>query len=352
MRIRFLSLGVILLFCSSTLSYAEEDLKDPNLCYFPSNESLVRAPDWVCGTPVEGYPIAAVGSYKASESLLRRQAVTDAKDQLASLYNNQELPVAKPIQFTTGPDGTVYALVVIEPVEKNIGSAELQWQRFLGDKAQKELVAEMDRMIEAEFGAPSENSNGKEALNLCYFEGTEIRAPDWICVGLIEGYVGSYKGSESESVLRRQAVINAESLLIASYAASNQELPVAKPIQFTTGPDGTVYALVVAVGKNTDSAEEDLKDPNLCYFSSNESLVRAPDWVCGTPVEGYPIAAVGSYKASESLLRRQAVTDAKDQLASLYNNQELPVAKPIQFTTGPDGTVYALVVIEPEVQTR
>ena len=50
------------------------------------------------------------------------------------------------------------------------------------------------------------------------------------------------------------------------------------------------------------------QDPNLCYFDSTE--MRAPDWICGTPVEGYPVAAVGSFrdtKAGTSFARNQVL---------------------------------------------
>jgi hypothetical protein len=59
------------------------------------------------------------------------------------------------------------------------------------------------------------------------------------------------------------------------------------------------------------------QDPNLCYFDSTE--MRAPDWICGTPVEGYPVAAVGSFrdtKAGTSFARNQATMDGRVQLAT------------------------------------
>ena len=59
------------------------------------------------------------------------------------------------------------------------------------------------------------------------------------------------------------------------------------------------------------------QDPNLCYFDDTE--VRAPDWICGTPVEGYPVAAVGSFrdtKAGTSFARNQATMDGRVQLAT------------------------------------
>ncbi len=172
--------------------------QDPNLCYFDNTE--VRAPDWICGTPVEGYPVAAVGSFrdtKAGTSFARNQATMDGRLQLAAQMKvkvgqmvkkhlettgvgDQEtidavasdtgrqitaemLMGSKAVNFRKGPNGTTYALVVIDPkAAANVGQQALQtsyknqqaqWQRFLGEKAQNELEAEMDKMINSEFGA-------------------------------------------------------------------------------------------------------------------------------------------------------------------------------------------------------
>ena len=125
------------------------------------------------------------------------------------------------------------------------------------------------------------------------------------------------------------------------------------------------------------------QDPNLCYFDDTE--VRAPDWICGTPVEGYPVAAVGSFrdtKAGTSFARNQATMDGRVQLATemkakvgamVKNHAEttgvgdqetvdavasvtqrqitaeiLFGAKAINYRKGPDGTTYALVVMDPQ----
>ena len=171
--------------------------QDYNLCYYGNSE--MRAPDWVCGTPVEGYPVSAVGSFretKAGTNFARNQATMDGRVQLATemkakvgamVKNHAEttgvgdqetvdsvasvtqrqitaemLYGAKPLNYRKGPDGTTYALLVLDP--KQAASAAKQamvtsyknkraeWQRFLGDKAQKELEAEMDKMIGNEFG--------------------------------------------------------------------------------------------------------------------------------------------------------------------------------------------------------
>ena len=171
--------------------------QDPNLCYFDSTE--MRAPDWICGTPVEGYPVAAVGSFrdtKAGTSFARNQATMDGRVQLATemkakvgamVKNHAEttgvgdqetvdavasvtqrqitaeiLFGAKAINYRKGPDGTTYALVVMDPQQaanaakqalaNSYKNKQAEWQRFLGEKAQKELEDEMDKMINSEFG--------------------------------------------------------------------------------------------------------------------------------------------------------------------------------------------------------
>ncbi|MGB0809215.1 MAG: hypothetical protein ACPGYJ_09610, partial [bacterium] len=58
---------------------------------------------------------------------------------------------------------TTYALVVMDPQQAAVAAKQAlqtsyknqqaQWQRFLGEKAQNELEAEMDKMINSEFGA-------------------------------------------------------------------------------------------------------------------------------------------------------------------------------------------------------
>ena len=70
---------------------------------------------------------------------------------------------AKAINYRKGPDGTTYALVVMDPQQAAVAAKQAlqtsyknqqaQWQRFLGEKAQNELEAEMDKMINSEFGA-------------------------------------------------------------------------------------------------------------------------------------------------------------------------------------------------------
>ncbi|MEK9764706.1 MAG: hypothetical protein VW729_18640, partial [Deltaproteobacteria bacterium] len=70
---------------------------------------------------------------------------------------------AKAISYRKGPDGTTYALVVIDSQQAAVAAKQAlqtsyknqqaQWQRFLGEKAQNELEAEMDKMINSEFGA-------------------------------------------------------------------------------------------------------------------------------------------------------------------------------------------------------
>ena len=188
--------------CSQTaettkIEPAKLDL-DTNLCYYSGTE--MRAPDWICGTPVDGYPVSAVGTFrdtKAGVSFARNQAAMDGRVQLATemkakvgamVKNHAEttgvgdqetvdavasvtqrqvtaelLYGAKAIQYRKGPDGTTYALVVMDPqqaanaakqaLQTSYKNQQAQWQRFLGEKAQNELSTEMDKMIAPEFGA-------------------------------------------------------------------------------------------------------------------------------------------------------------------------------------------------------
>ena len=153
--------------------------QDSNLCYFDDT---------------------AVGSFrdtKAGTSFARNQATMDGRVQLATemkakvgamVKNHAEttgvgdqetvdtvasvtqrqitaeiLFGAKAINYRKGPDGTTYALVVMDPQQAAVAAKQAlqtsyknqqaQWQRFLGEKAQNELEAEMDKMINSEFGA-------------------------------------------------------------------------------------------------------------------------------------------------------------------------------------------------------
>ena len=77
------------------------------------------------------------------------------------------------------------------------------------------------------------------------------------------------------------------------------------------------------------------QDPNLCYFDSTK--MRAPDWICGTPVEGYPVAAVGSFrdtKAGTSFARNQATMDGRVQLATEMKAKVGAMVKNHAETTG------------------
>ena len=79
------------------------------------------------------------------------------------LNSSEILFGAKAINYRKGPDGTTYALVVMDSQQAAVAAKQAlqtsyknqqaQWQRFLGEKAQNELEAEMDKMINSEFGA-------------------------------------------------------------------------------------------------------------------------------------------------------------------------------------------------------
>ena len=66
--------------CTSTTKIVQSN---PEICHFPGGKTFVEAPAWVCGTPVEGYPVSAVGSFKATEATSREQAVLNGRAALA-----------------------------------------------------------------------------------------------------------------------------------------------------------------------------------------------------------------------------------------------------------------------------
>ncbi|MFZ9069611.1 MAG: hypothetical protein ACO23R_19810, partial [bacterium] len=73
---------------------------------------------------------------------------------------------SKAVNFRKGPNGTTYALVVIDPkAAANVGQQALQtsyknqqaqWQRFLGEKSQKELADEMNQALSSGFGTATQ----------------------------------------------------------------------------------------------------------------------------------------------------------------------------------------------------
>ena len=81
MRIHHLFV-VITLFLTCPFHLLGNDQLDPPLCYTPDGST--RAPDWVCGAPVDGYSESAVGAYLLDKSAYRNRALAQAIMELIS----------------------------------------------------------------------------------------------------------------------------------------------------------------------------------------------------------------------------------------------------------------------------
>jgi len=127
------------------------------------------------------------------------------------------------------------------------------------------------------------------------------------------------------------------------------------------------------------------KDPNLCYYDDDPD-VRAPDWVCTPTASGFKVSAVGSFgptKQGIGFARDQAAAAARAKLAVSMEANIKQMVKNYQGSTGrgdaetvdavssvtlkeitattlngarahtykkaPNGIVYALVVLDPEM---
>lgn len=161
-------------------------------CTFPDSPSI-EAPGWICDEPVEGVEVSAMGSVAksaAGTSFMKTQAVTAARVQLAQnmqvevsnmvknyvettgIGDNQTVDkvstsVTKQItsqtlngsriyKTRTGPSGTIYVLVGMDPaavaktaktaITSSMGKDKALWQQFRSKKAQDELADEISKM--------------------------------------------------------------------------------------------------------------------------------------------------------------------------------------------------------------
>ena len=161
-------------------------------CTYPNSPS-VEAPGWICDEPVSGVEVSAVGSAEksaAGTSFMKTQAATTARVQLAQnvqvevsnmvknyvettgIGDNQTVDkvatsVTKQItaqtlngsriyKSRTGPSGTIYVLVGMNPaavaktaktaVTSSMGKDKALWQQFRSKKAQDELADEISKM--------------------------------------------------------------------------------------------------------------------------------------------------------------------------------------------------------------
>ena len=161
-------------------------------CTFPNSPSI-EAPGWICDEPVSGVEVSAVGSAEksaAGTSFMKTQAATTARVQLAQnvqvevsnmvknyvettgIGDNQTVDkvatsVTKQItaqtlngsriyKSRTGPSGTIYVLVGMNPaavsktaktaITSSMGKDKALWQQFRSKKAQDELADKISKM--------------------------------------------------------------------------------------------------------------------------------------------------------------------------------------------------------------
>ena len=102
---------------------------DPHPCHFPETTHL--APGWVCGEPVEGYSLTAVGmaenrSGRRSENMLKNMALMNARVNLASQQQSTVEATAettsttveatvetKILRIVSAPNGNLYVLIAV-----------------------------------------------------------------------------------------------------------------------------------------------------------------------------------------------------------------------------------------------
>ena len=165
-----------------------EKLAQLSDCVFPNSKE--PAPGWVCDEPVEGIPVAAIGSAAKSDAghdFMKQMAATGARVQLAQnmkvqvqnmikqyvettgaasketvdrvntsvtkQITDQSLSGTRVIKSTTGPDGTLYVLVGLDTagaqqlteaaIKTSMNNDQAAWQQFRAQKGQDELAADI-----------------------------------------------------------------------------------------------------------------------------------------------------------------------------------------------------------------
>ena len=168
-------------------------------CTFPDSPE-VAAPDWVCGMPVVGIEVSAVGSFRkigAGNQFQKTQATAAARNQLASQMKVHVKRLVKNYAETTGvgDDETVdavssdvskqitnetlhstkvfkirvnpktkvmYVLVGMDPtsaasnaqaaLKTSYKNNQAMWQRLVAQKAHNELDAEIEKIAKQQLG--------------------------------------------------------------------------------------------------------------------------------------------------------------------------------------------------------
>jgi hypothetical protein len=148
------------------------------------------APAWICGAPVDGVDVSAVGSAESSgagEAFMRQMAMTDARVQLAQMtqvhvanmikqyaettgagkdetvdkvntsvtkqITDAKLVGSKMYRSQSGTNGRYYVLVGIDAassqkiteaaIKTSMNNEKALWQKFQAGKAQDELAADI-----------------------------------------------------------------------------------------------------------------------------------------------------------------------------------------------------------------
>lgn len=171
--------------CSSAPAKEKVAVAD---CVFPGSDK--EAPGWVCDQPVDGIPVAAVGSATKSDAgldFMKQMAATSARVQLAQnmkvqvqnmikqyaettgagsketvdrvntsvtkQITDQSLQGTKILKSRTGPDGTLYVLMGLDTasaqqlteaaIKTSMGNDQALWQQFKAKGGQDEMAADI-----------------------------------------------------------------------------------------------------------------------------------------------------------------------------------------------------------------
>ena len=104
---------------NTTEPTAEKSESSPtNPCYFPDTTEL--APGWICGEPVEGHPLTAVGTAekhlsKTSKVFQQSMATNDARIKLVRKKQQKVkgLIKTKTLRTIAAPNGDLYVLIAV-----------------------------------------------------------------------------------------------------------------------------------------------------------------------------------------------------------------------------------------------
>lgn len=131
-----LFLTVLLVSCAGRTNEevaTVEEIRQIDECYFPDSPDD-RAPLWICGAPIEGLALHAVGiteKSKAGFSYMRQLAATDARTILAQEMQVQLQNMVSSYVETTGQGDTETVDRVNSVVTKQVTSETLQGARVI-----------------------------------------------------------------------------------------------------------------------------------------------------------------------------------------------------------------------------